>query len=340
LQRYYWFELKEDVKVWIAKCDSCAANKAAIPHPKAPLGTIPVSAPLDRLFTDILGPLPETPRGNRYVLLVTDHFTKWVEIFPIPDQTAQTCASVILNEVISRYGCPYDLHSDQGRNYESEIFAELCRMLGVRKTRSSPRHPQCNGQAERFMRTLVTMIKAYIKDEQLNWDLNLGCLAGAYRASVHDATGFTPNYLMLGREVRTPAELVHTSLSTTGEVVDSYGSFVDNLRERMQKAHLVAREHLQTANKRQKDSYDVKTKLTRYEPGEAVWYLSEARKQGVCPKLQATYEGPYVIIDKLNSLDYKLMKEPKGRQIVVHHNKLKPYKGDFSPQWARKHAKK
>ena len=336
LQSHYWFDLKEDVKLWVAKCDICAANKSPTKNPRAPFGAIPVGAPLDRLYTDILGPLPETPRSNRYVLVVTDHFTKWVEIFPVPDQTATTCANVILNEVIARYGCPYDLHSDQGRNYESEIFSELCRMLEIRKTRSSPRHPQCNGQVERFNRTLVSMIKTYIKDEQSDWDLNLGCLASAYRSSVHDVTGFTPNFLMFGREIRMPAELVYSSVSGTGKDVDNYGSYVDSLRNRMQKAHEVARKHLQTAAKRQKLSYDVKTNLVSYKPGDAVWLLSEGRKCGVCPKLQPSYEGPYVVTQKLNSLDYAIQKEYKGKCTVVHHNKLKPYKGEHAPLWAKK----
>ena len=126
-----------------------------------------------------MGPLPETARGNKYILTVTDYFTKWVEIFPVPDFTAITCARIILNEVISRFGCPYDLNSDQGTNYESHIFAELCRILEIRKTRTSPGNPRCNGQTERFNKTLIRMIKAYLKDEQRDWDLYLGCLAAA-----------------------------------------------------------------------------------------------------------------------------------------------------------------
>lgn len=118
---------------------------------------------------------------------------------------------VILNEVIIRYGCPLEQHSDQGRNYESPIFAELCRLLEVRKTRTSVANPRSNGQTERFNRTLVRMIKAFLKGEHTEWDLNLGCLAAAYRASPHETTGLTPNLLMLGQEVRLPAEILFGS---------------------------------------------------------------------------------------------------------------------------------
>ena len=163
IQRFYWFEVREDVHVWIAKGETCGANKPPAKSSRAPLGSMPTGGPWDRLATDLLGPLPVTPRGNKYILTVTDYFTKWVEVFPVPDQTATTCANVILNEVICRYGCPLALHSDQGRNYESEIFQQLCKLLEVRKTRTSARNPKANGQTERFNRTLLSMIKSYIR---------------------------------------------------------------------------------------------------------------------------------------------------------------------------------
>ena len=177
LQRFYWFGLRDDVNLYIEQCDNCGANKTPPKTPRAPLGEMRVGAPMDRLATDILGPLPTTPQGNRYVLIVTDYFSNWVEVLPIPDQTAETTAEVILNEVIGRYGCPLDIHSDQGPNYRSELFTELCRLLEIRKTRSSARNPKCNGKVERFNKTLVRMVRAYLKGQQREWDQNLGCLA-------------------------------------------------------------------------------------------------------------------------------------------------------------------
>ena len=125
------------------------------------------------------------------MLAATDYFTKWVEIFAIPDQSAATCAKTILNEVIARFGCPYDIHSDQGCNYESALFSELCQLLEICRTRTTPGHPHCNGQVERFNRTLVGMIKSYLRGQQHNWDQHLGCLAAAYQATPHESTGMT-----------------------------------------------------------------------------------------------------------------------------------------------------
>jgi transposase InsO family protein len=170
-------------------------HRANLPaeNPKAPLGSISVGGPLDCVATDIVGPVPRTPRGNRYILTVTDSFTKWLDVYPIPDQTAETCAANI-------FGCPLSLHSDQGSNFESYIFRQLCQLMGIRKTRTSVRNPKGNGCIERSHRTLLQMIRAYLKGEQSEWDLHLGCLTTAFRSS--ESTGLTPNMLMLGREVR------------------------------------------------------------------------------------------------------------------------------------------
>ena len=288
---------------------------------------------MDRLATDILGPLPTTPRGNRYVLVVTDYFTNWVEVMAVPDQTAATCAEKILNEVISRYGCPLDLHSDQGPNYRSMIFQELCRLLEIRKTRTSARNPRCNGKVERFNKTLVRMIRAYLRGQQREWDRHLGCLAAAYRSTPHESTGLTPNLLMLGREARLPAEIMFGSRTVEGDIT-SYGEYVDKLKAKMQHAHDIARKHLHATSKRQKEHYDGKMLLNRFEPGSYVWCLNEQRKVGENPKLYLPYIGPFVVVKKLSDLDYLIQDAPHRNPRLVHHNKLKPYEGSTRFRWA------
>ena len=165
-KKYFWFQMKGAVNSWIKKCIICASNKRAHKKAKGPLGRMQVGAPLDRIGTDLLGPLPLTPRGNRHILVVQDYFTKWVEIFAVPDATAETCANYILNGFISRYGIPFLLHSDQGRNYESDLIYHLCKLLGIKKTRTSPRHPAGNGMVERFNQTLIKMIRSFIDGKQ------------------------------------------------------------------------------------------------------------------------------------------------------------------------------
>ena len=339
-QHYYWYEMSIDIKLWVARCDTCAANKLLPKTPKAPLGDMRVGASMDRLATDFIGPLPLSDKGNRFILVVMDHFSKWIEVIPVPDQSAVTTATVILNEVICRFGCPIFIHSDRGKNYESQIFRELCRMLEIKKTRSSVRHPKGNGAVERQNKTIITMVKKYLRGEQSEWDRNLGCIAAAYRASVHERTGMTPNFIMLGREVRLPIELLHGS-STNKEVkVADYGEYVDKLRSRIQYAQKIAREHLKVAASRQKTQHDARASVHKYKPGDLVWCLNEERRVEVSPKLQSTYTGPHLVIQKINDLNFKVQFDAKGKVKVLHHDKLKPYQGQRTLRWKNKAMKK
>ncbi len=335
-QGFYWFGIREDINLWVLRCRTCGQVKPPAHPPGEAVGRMPVGGPLDRIATDVLGPLLETSSGNRYILVVTDHFTKWVKIFPVPDQTAPTCANLILNEVIARFGCPYDLHSDQGRNYESKIFQDLCRLLEIRKTRTSVCNPRCNGQAERFNRTLVRMIKSYLRGEQTEWDQNLGCLAAAYRATPNESTGLTPNLLMLGREVRLPSEVLFGSgTGLPGEEIATYADYVEELRARMQRAHEVAREHLGHRACRHNQSGDARKPFHRYAPGDLAWYLTEMGQMGTAPKLRVPYRGPVLVLRQVTSLNYLIQLDAKGTQRLIRHDKLKPYGGQDSLPWAR-----
>ena len=109
LQRFYWYALKEDITMFIQRCDIRAADKKPAKILRAPMGSLQVGAPGDCVATDYLGPIPVTDRGHRYILLFTDHFTKNVEIVPTKDMTAEVCATKLLNEVISRWGCPLSI---------------------------------------------------------------------------------------------------------------------------------------------------------------------------------------------------------------------------------------
>ena len=324
LQRFYWMNLRNDVKLWVQQCDVCHMIKTPSKNVRAPLGSMPTGSPWDRIATDILGPLPESSSGNKYIMVVSDYFSKWVEVFPIPDQTAATCARILLNEVISRYGCPYDIHSDQGRNYTSQIFVELCQLLGIRKTQTTPYHPSGNGQVERFNHTIIRMIKSFIQGEQRNWDQNLGCLAAAYRSTVHETTHFTPNFLIFGHENRLPTEIL---FSVPREESTTYCDHVASIQGKMEKAHEVTRRHLKKKAQRQKEHYDAKATLNPFKAGDLVWYASPSEDINIAPKLRRSYMGPVLIVKKFNDLTYQVQLNAKGVKKIVHHDKLLSYKG-------------
>uniref|UniRef100_A0AAV2LLM9 Gypsy retrotransposon integrase-like protein 1 n=1 Tax=Knipowitschia caucasica TaxID=637954 RepID=A0AAV2LLM9_KNICA len=142
--RFYWYHMREDVALWCRTCTDCACRVKKTP--RAAMGTVRVGAPMERIALDIMGPLNETDRKNRYILVIQEYFTKWTEAFPIPDEKAVTMAEVVATEWVCRYGMPHSLHSDQGRNFESEVFQEMCLLFGIEKTHTTSFRPQSDGQ--------------------------------------------------------------------------------------------------------------------------------------------------------------------------------------------------
>ena len=160
-ERFYWPKLRYDIKRWCAQCDLCASRKDPTRRMKAPLATYLVGAPMERIAIDVLGPLPVSEDGNKYILIAMDYFTKWPEAYPLPNQEAITVAKVLVEQFISRFVTPIELHSDQGRNFESRVVAKMCSLLGIKKTRTTPLHPQSDGMVERYNRTLENQLAIF-----------------------------------------------------------------------------------------------------------------------------------------------------------------------------------
>lgn len=191
--RYFWYGLRRDVEHWISKCDTCASRKAPNKTPKAPMKLYSVGVPMERLAIDIAGPLPKTNKGNRYILVISDYFTKWTQAFAIKDQEATTVANILVNEFVCLFGVPRMLHSDKGSNFESRVFTEMCKILDIDKTRTTTRRPQSDGMVERNIKIIKEMLTAFVNKSQRNWDKYLSLLMMAYRSSVHESTGTSPD---------------------------------------------------------------------------------------------------------------------------------------------------
>lgn len=161
----------------------------------------PVGFPLERVAVDILGPLPMTEKGNEYIMVVCDYFSKWTESYAIPNHRARTVAEVLIEQFVSRFGVPLQLHSDQGREFESGLIEELCKLLQINKTRTTPYNPKSDGLVERFNRTVQQMLTVLVSDARDDWDEHLPYVMMAYRASVQESTKCTPNLLMLNCEI-------------------------------------------------------------------------------------------------------------------------------------------
>ena len=156
--RFFWFGMHADVTDFVRCCLTCSAVRSKTDSHRAPLQPMFAGFPFQIVALDIVGPLPETPRGNCYLLVMADYFTRWAEAFPLQSVTAEAVAIAVVNGWVSRFGAPEQLHSDQGPQFESKLFAEMCRILGIHKTRTTPYHPEGDGLVERLNRTLLGLL--------------------------------------------------------------------------------------------------------------------------------------------------------------------------------------
>ena len=328
---YIWYKMKEDIELFVKSCGVCNRNKRANVKPRAGLGRYHAGSPLERVHIDILGPFTESSRGNQYVLMIVDQFTKWLECFPLPLQSAEITAKTVVNGFISRFGCPLEIHTDQGRNFDGKLFGSVCQLLEITKTRTTPYRPCSNGQVERYNRTLLQLIRCFLKGNQKYWDEHLQQLAGAIRSTVNRSTGFTPNMMMLGREVMLPVDLMIATQESTSEYPAEY---VKQLQFILRQVHTIAREKLESYQKRQQKDYDLKLKVNSYETGDLVYVLDTAKKVGLSPKLQKVWKGPMLVVEVISSILFRVANRKKT--FVLHHDRLKPCEDREIPLWLRR----
>ena len=321
-QRFHWYGLQQDVENWVASCHSCASRKRPQVNRRAPLISTWSGYPFERVGMDIIPNLPVTLNGNRHVLVIVDYSSKWVEAFPLKDMQSRTIAKVYIDNVVSRFGAPRSLHTDQGSNFTSELFQSVCAILDIRKTRTTPYHPASDGLVERFNQTLEGIL-SHLVTEANDWDDHLQAALMAYRSSVNRTTGYTPHYLLFGREMTVPADIMFGLPPQQEE--QKHPQYVMDLRERLETTYDLVRRRLATASKRQKDIYDRHALLRQFAPDDLVYLLTPVVPPGRSRKFAHFWRGPYLVLEKLSDVIYRIRDtEAPFRPQVVHINRLKP----------------
>lgn len=330
-QRFYWVGCQQDVAEWVANCPNCITAKGPVRRSRGRLQQYNVGAPFERIAMDVAGPFPISSAGNRYVLVVMDYFSKWPEVYAIPNQEAKTVVSVFVNNWICRFGVPIELHSDQGRNFESAIFKEMCEVYGIRKTRTTPLHPQSDGMVERFNRTLEDYLKKVVSAQQKDWDEHIPTFLLAYRSAVHDSTSKTPAKIIFGAELKLPGDLQFGIKPTPpNEDADNSTQAQNELNE----LHNFVRTRIKMTSDKMKARYDMAANTEGFTEGQLVLLFNPQRKKGLSPKLQTHWEGPYRVIKRLNDVVYRIQKcnSPRAKMKVVHLERLARYgKGVSEP---------
>ena len=285
-------------------------------------------SPWERVSVDITGPHPRSRNGYQYMLTVLDHFSKWAEAFPLRDHTAPSVAKMLVSEVISRFGCPKQILSDQGPEFNSQLLTELCKNLRIDKVRTPAYKASTNGAVERLHRTLNAMLGKVILEHQRDWDLWVPIVMAAYRASPHSATKVSPNKLILGRETDMPIDIVLGMPEEEREQATSYEAFTDNLAHRLESAFEMVRRNLDVAAERRKAAYDLRVKTKDFSVGQWVWYYNPRKYRRRTPKWQRLYTGPFLIVRELPPSNFVIQRTKNGQPKVVHTDKLKAWGGD------------
>ncbi|PAA81732.1 hypothetical protein BOX15_Mlig033284g14 [Macrostomum lignano] len=318
--RYWWPGLSRSVEEYCRSCVHCAKAKPGRSN-RAPLQPICSEGAFQRIMSDIVGPLPKSRGGNRFVLTIQDSFTKWPVAVPLSNQRAPTVARAIFDHWIAHFGCPEFLVTDKGTNFESALMKQLCRLLAVKKCRTSSYHPMADGQAESFNKTLKSMIKCRMSESvgEGDWEDLIHPSLMAYRSSVHRGTGYTPYYMLYAREMRLPVDI-----GTLPESIPaSAPAYVQSLGNSLAEAHSQVRTNLQQYQRKQKVLYDSRVRGPAIEVGDAVLEYSPALQAGEAAKFHCNWKGPAKVLEKISDLNYRVKHANRGKSKIVHYNNLR-----------------
>ena len=319
-QNLWWPGMKEDTSYWCNSCEACAHFKT-VSNVKAPMGSLTAGNPYEVVALDFVGPMATpTKSGNLYLLVMVDYFTRYVEAVPLPDRRASTVAHAIMQEWISRHGVMETIHTDQAQEFESELMEELCTLLHIKKTRSSPFHPEGNGICERLNGTLLSILKLCMYENVCDWDSLVPNVLLAYRATKHSSTGFTPAYLHNGRELRLPPQVIFPAPDKEPQMTTAYAR---NLRKNLKNAFYAVSQNLKRTHEITKDRSQHYPRYRPYEIGDLVYVLTP---KGSLGKLGEVWCGPWKIIGKtgvLYTVEWVSDGSKRKRIRKYHYNLLK-----------------
>lgn len=310
-RKFHWKGMKKDVREYIRNCEICQKTKHSR-DTRAPLILVnPSSKPFEKLYIDIVGPLPKTPSGNQYILSMIDDLTRFVEFASLPDQQADTVARTLYEHILFRYNIPKIIVSDNGTNLKGRVMASMCKLLGVRRLYTTAYHPQSD-LVERQHRTLGNYLRAFTDKDPSSWDQYLRAAAHAYNNTAHASTRRAPMEMLFGFISEVP-----TNLKKKPEPIYDVDSYVQELRFKLQTAHAVARDHLANKKIKAKDYYDLRVNDLRLKEGDWVLLKNPTRKS----KLDDLWIGPYKVTKLCGPVNVEITKGSKNN--LVHINRLK-----------------
>lgn len=325
-QRVYWPRMYTDIKEYTQH--RCRCNMQQKPHQQsvAPLQSIRSYCPMELVTIDYLK-LEKTSGGHEYILLIVDHFTRFAQGYPTKNKSSVTAAKHLYNDFILRFGLPGRILHDQGREFENKLFAELESYCGIVKSRTTPYHPQTNGTVERMNSTLLKMLRTLPENQKKRWNEKVNKMLFAYNATRHDSTGYSPHFLMFGREPILPIDIILGIEDATQPVTRT--QFAAKWKSQMNEAYEIAgtkSDKRKAAN--EKRWLESKLIASVLKPGDRVLVKNVREKDGP-GKIRSYFEQQIYQVKKVSgegNVVYTVQAEDDstGELRVLHRNMLKP----------------
>ncbi len=323
--RFYWPYMQRDIQHYVTNECACLKQRRPKVLPKAPLQHLTSTAPFELISIDFVH-LEKSKGGYEYILVVVDHFTRFAQAYATRNKSARTAANKIYNDFVLRFGFPSRIHHDQGGEFENNLFKHLEDLCGLKHSRTTPYHPEGNGQAERFNQTLLAMLRTLPEERKSNWADSLNKVVHAYNCTRNDATGFAPFFLLFGRSPRLPIDqifgLCHRSNST------SYQKYVEQWGTAMKDAYEIVGKRTGNQYRTREKRDRKKSHSSALNPGDRV-LVRNLSERGGPGKLRAHWEDKiHVVVERKgeDSPVYKVKPEGTegGRVRVLHRNLLLP----------------
>ena len=321
LQRFYWPTVYKDTADYCRSCAECQKSRDQRMR-RAPLVPLPIiKEPFERIAMDIVGPLPRSRSGNRFILVICDYATRYPEAVPLRTIDAENIAEELI-KFFSRVGIPKEILTDQGSNFVSQLLTEIYRLLHIHPIRTTPYHPQTDGLVERFNKTLKSLLRRAAVDVGKDWDKLLPYLLFAYREVPQASTGFSPFELLYGRTVRGPLDVLWETWQTDRRSDESVLSHVLAMREKLAHMTELVETNLKQAQQQQKRWYDRTAVEREFQTGDHVLVLLPTKTS----KLLARWQGPYQVLRRVGKVDYLVdMHDKRKQKRVLHINMLRKW---------------
>ena len=315
---FYWPNMVTDIQKYVGCCNICQCRNFQGLQ-KAPIGSLPVvTYPLERVGIDLIGKISPSYQGNKYILTIVCHFSRFVQAYALPDKRSATISRAFF-DYVCHYGAPKHCVSDRGSEFIASDFREIAERLNTKLHLTTAFHPESNGQTEAFNKLLKNTLHAMVNADNKTWDESLPCAVLALNCSYHAAIKDVPYYIFHGRDPPLPyADLLDKSLLNYALQDETPVSVFARLQKAFHDARLASGEAHAKNVKYQKCKY------VNYEIGQLVFLTNDKAKRGPYSKFAPKWIGPYRIIDKISDVNFKI--KPiygRGKEQVVHVNRLK-----------------